>query len=230
MKVIVSSALLLLCVLGYSSLARAEEEVRVKPVDAYISLFGGYSFPFKTEFSSVGITGEDAKLDNSPTIGGKIGIWITAPRKTLGIDIGAEIDITHFSPDLPGGQVLQSNVGPVSPIAFDMNATYFGLNVLVRLPMGVAPDLPNGRWFPYIGVGGGGQRLTMQASGTNEGRSTAPAFQGLGGVKVFITKHIAAFAEGKYIHASHTQEFEGGGTINLTLNSVHGVGGLSFHF
>jgi hypothetical protein len=230
MKAFVTATLLLLCILGYSSFARAEEEIQVRPVDVYISGFGGYSFPFKTEFSSAGITAKDAELDNSPTVGGKIGIWITAPRKLLGIDIGAEIDVTHFSPDLPGGQVLQSNVGLVSPIALDFNATYFGLNVLARVPMSVTPDLPNGRWFPYIGLGGGGQRLTFQAAGANEGRHTAAAFQGLGGVKVFLFKHVAAFVEGKFIHASHTLEAQGGPAANLTVNSVHGVGGLSFHF
>lgn len=112
----------------------------------------------------------------------------------------------------------------------DLNATYFGVNVLARIPIGVEPDLPNGRWFPYIGVGGGAQRLTLQAPGTTEGRNTSPAFQGLGGVKVFLTRHIAVFAEGKFIHASHTIDVEGGGTIKLDLNSVHGTGGLSLHF
>jgi hypothetical protein len=38
------------------------------------------------------------------------------------------------------------------------------------------------------------------------------------------------FAEGKFIHASHSLEVEGGGSVDLTLNTVHGVGGLSFHF
>jgi hypothetical protein len=145
-------------------------------------------------------------------------MWITASRKTLGIDVGVEIDVTHFNPD-------------ISNSTLELDATYFGLNVLARLPMGVTPDLPNGRWFPYIGIGGGGQRLAMKAPGTNEGRNTAPAFQGLGGIKVFLNKHIAAFAEGKFIHASHNQELEGTSIpLELDLNSVHGMGGLSFHF
>lgn len=216
MKALVSAALLLLGVVGYSESARAQEEVRVRPVDVYISGFGGYSFPFSTDVSALGFTAPNVKLKNSPSIGGKIGMWITAPRKTLGIDVGVELDVTHFNPDTPG--------------TLELDASYFGVNLLARLPIGVEPDLPNGRWFPYIGLGGGGQRLAMKAPGTNEGRSTAPAFQGLGGIKVFVTKHIAAFVEGKFIHASHRQEVEGGGTLDLTLSSVHGVGGLSVHF
>jgi hypothetical protein len=205
MKVLVSAILFLLCIAGYSGSVQAQEEVRVRPVDVYISGFGGYSFPFKTDISLAGVTLSDVKLDNSPTLGGKIGMWVTAPRKTLGIDVGVEIDVTNFNPDASRGQVLSSSVGPVGLIAtLDLHATYFGINVLTRFPMGITPDLPNGRWFPYIGVGGGGQRLAFQAPGTNEGRQTAPAFQGLGGVKVFMTKHIAMFAEGKFIHASHS--------------------------
>lgn len=220
MKGVVSAMPLVLCVLLVSGLARAQEqeEVLVKPVDIYISGFGGYSFPFKTDFSFGGTTLlTDVDLENSPSFGGKIGTWITAPRKNLGIDVGVEFDVTHFNPNPQG--------------TLELSATYLGINVLARVPMGVSSELPNGRWFPYVGVGGGGQRLTMTIPGLDDGRSTAPAFQGLGGVKVFVTRHIAIFAEGKFLYASHNQKFEGtSATLDLDLMSVHGVGGLSFHF
>jgi hypothetical protein len=51
MKALISSSLVLLCVLGYSEGVQAQEEVRVRPVDLYISGFGGYSFPFSTDLS-----------------------------------------------------------------------------------------------------------------------------------------------------------------------------------
>lgn len=210
--------LLLFCLLGYSQSALAQEEVRVRPVDVYISGFGGYSFPFKTDLSFEGLTASNVELKNSPTFGGKIGLWITAPRKAVGIDIGFELDVTHFTPDVK------------IPNTFEFDATYFGINVLARVPMGVTQDLPNGRWFSYLGIGGGGQHLTIRVPG-DKGRNTAPAFQGLGGVKVFITRHIAVFAEGKFIHASHNQGVEAANTpLELDLNSVHGTGGLSVHF
>jgi hypothetical protein len=235
MKALVSSILFILCVFGYCSFARAEEEVRISPVDIYISGFGGYAHPFKTDISFGGPTVYDVKLDNSPSFGGKIGIWFTAPRKTLGVDVGVEIDGTvFFNPDASSGQILPSSLGPVIlGSTLDLNAKYIGLNVLARLPIGVTTDLPNGRWFPYIGLGGGAQHLLLQAPGTSEGRDTAPAFQGLGGVKVFMTKHIAVFVEGKFIHAAHSISIVstlGGSDIDLTLNALHGVGGLSLHF
>ena len=86
MKALVSAALLLLCMVGYVESSRAQEEVRVQPVDAYVSGFVGYSAPFDTDVSSGGFTVQNVELENSPSFGGKIGMWITAPRKNLGID------------------------------------------------------------------------------------------------------------------------------------------------
>ena len=211
---------LMLCITGLATLAYAEDEARVKPIDFYVSGFGGYSFPFKTDLSFQGATViSDLELDKSPSFGGKVGMWFTTSRKTLGIDIGTEVDVTNFNPDTPG--------------TLQLNATFFGVNVLARVPMGVTPELPNGRWFPYIGVGGGAQRLTLEAPGTTEGRHTAPAFQGLGGIKVFLFKNVAVFGEGKFTHASHTLTFQSGlstAEFDLTVNALHGVGGLSVHF
>lgn len=226
--------MLVFCIIGLSEFAGAQEAIPLKPVDIYISGFGGYSFPFTTDFTG-GITVKDKGLDNSPSFGGKIGLWFTGPRKTLGIDLGAEIDVTHFTPDPHGGQVFGGLsilpgfvIGFVTPL--NLSATYVGIHMLARIPMGVTEELPNGRWSPYIGVGGGAQRLSIQSAKTTDAQHTAPAFQGLGGVTVSITKHLAVFAEGKFIHASHSMEFHSLNTIDFTVNSVHGVGGLSVHF
>lgn len=225
MRIIVSAALLLSCILGYSESARAGEEVQVSPIDVYISGFGGYSFPLKTDLIQGGIRVKDAELDHSPSFGGKVGVWFTAPRKIMGIDLGAEIDVTHFHPNLPGGQLLSSNIGPVrTTSSFDLNATYYGINVLARLPIGVSSELPSGRWFPYIGVGGGAQQLRADVPGLKVS-DTAPAFQGLAGVKVFLSQYLAVFAEGKFLHASHNFE----GVISADLNTFHAVGGVALH-
>lgn len=233
MRNAIAIAVLMLCIGGLLGPPRAEAQTYIKPIDGYVSGFGGYSFPQKTDIESGGITATDAELDNSPSYGGKVGIWFTGTRKAMGIDVGLEGDVTSFNPDLPSGQVLNSNVGLVTPIGLDLHAIYFGGHVLARLPMGVNSEFPNGRWFPYLGVGGGGQRLSFQATGTTEGTDTAPAFQGLGGIKVFLTKHIAVFGEGKFTYASHTLDFQGGAgtfSVDLTVEAVHGVGGVSFHF
>ena len=216
-----SVLVLLLCIPGLATFAHAEDRVQVRPIDFYLSGFGGYAFPFKADllsrFTSVN---NNLEMESSPSFGGKIGMWFTAPRKALGIDIGAEIDVTHFNPDTPG--------------PLQLNATYVGFHLLARVPMGVTPELPNGRWFPYVGVGGGVQRLTFEAPrSTSEDSDNAGAFQGLWGVKVFLSKHIAVFGEGKYTHATHRMNFQSGfatGPLDLKVHAVHGVGGLSLHF
>ena len=220
MRTTVWAVALLAGLVAISDVAQAEEEVSVRPVDVYISGFGGYSFPFSKDVIVSGAFGSGVALDvdyeDSPAFGGKIGMWFTGQRKTWGIDIGTEVDVTHFDPDRT------------------LNATYFGINVLARVPMGVTADLPNGRWFPYIGLGGGAQHLVSDEFSGAKPTHTAPAFQGLGGVKVFLFKYLAVFVEGKFTHASHKLDytFPGFGTLtnDFTLNSIHGVGGLSLHF
>lgn len=230
--------MLMSCVLVWAESARADEEVQVRPIDVYLSLYGGIASPFKTDVTestpAISVTGKDSKLENSASIGGKAGLWLTAPRKSLGLDLGLELDVTNFGPDQKAGQVLTTTSGfNVVTDSVNLNATLIGINFLARLPVGVTADLPNGRWYPYLGVGGGLERLTFQTAGSTEGKDSSPAFQGLGGIKVFLFKHLAVFAEAKFTHASHTLEFQGPGiTVSdkLTVNALHGVGGLSFHF
>ena len=211
------SLFLVISLIGSFDVVHAQEDMGRTSVDVYLSGFGGYSVPFSTEFTSQRATTSDVDLKNGPSFGGKIGVWITDTRQALGVDVGVELDVTDYHPD--------------TQEALELHATYVGFNVLARMPMRVTPDRPNGQWFPYIGVGGGGQRLSMQVSGTNQGRDTVVAFQGLGGVTFFVTRHIALFAEGKFIHASHQLGVEGSSTFaEFHLNSVQGTGGLSVHF
>src|SRR5579884_2549918 len=112
--------------------------------DFSISGFGGYSVPFKTDIQHTGpgtnFTGKDGKLENSASYGGKITAWTTAPRRRFGLDFGAEIDVTHFNPNVKsqtltttgtllgipfGSPVLASNAkyGPI-----DVSATTIALN------------------------------------------------------------------------------------------------------
>jgi len=226
------------CVPVWTDLARADEEVQVRPIDAYLSLYGGVASPFKTDVTEsspfASVTAKDSKLENSASIGGKAGLWFTAPRKSLGLDFGLELDVTSFGPDQKAGQVLTTTSGfNVVTSSVNLNATLIGVNFLARLPMGATADLPNGRWYPYLGIGGGLERLTFQTATSTEARDSSPAFQGLGGIKVFLFKHLAVFAEAKFTHASHTFEFQGAGVTafdKLTVNTLHGIGGLSFHF
>lgn len=231
-----SAVILVACMLVFSELARGEEVVQLRPTDAYLSLFGGVALPFKTDTTESGLsnlTVNDVQLSNSASIGGKAGVWFTAPRKILGLDLGVELDVTNFHPNQKAGQILTTSTGGlVRTNAVDLMATFIGVNFLARLPMGVTPELPNGRWFPYVGIGGGVEGLRYDLGSAGGGAPSA-GFQALGGAKVFLSKHIALFGESKFTHASHTLKFQlAGGDLSdrLTLNTIHVAGGVSFHF
>ena len=227
--------------------AAGQDDVRVNPIDRYISVFGGVALPSKTDVTEVGpgtnVTIFDVKLDNSPSIGGKIGMYTTQFRGSSGLDFGGELDITNFSPDQKGNQTLNASgtVGGVPVVAavtnpVNINSTLIAFNLLARKPFGVTQDLPNGRWSPYVGIGGGVQTSTFEPPGSiKKARQTDPAFQGLAGVKVFLAQHIALFGEYKFTHASHTfetQDISTGAIITdkYTFNVNHIVAGLAVHF
>jgi hypothetical protein len=72
----------------------------MRPVDLYISSFGSYSFPFSTNFVCGGLMAPDVKLKGSLSVGGKIGMWLIVPRKIWDIDVGVNIDMIHFHPNV----------------------------------------------------------------------------------------------------------------------------------
>ena len=63
---------------------------------------------------------------------------------------------------------------------------------------------------------------------------TTVGVQALAGIKVFITKHLAAFTEYKFSHhkaeVRFTDEFLGRTNVTTTLNTHYLYGGLAFHF
>ncbi len=82
------------------------------------------------------------------------------------------------------------------------------VNALFRIPFGVTEALPHGRWYPYLGVGGGVQHANMRLSDGSEDSNSALLVQGLGGVKIFIVRHVAIFREYKFTYADQTFVFD----------------------
>jgi opacity protein-like surface antigen len=239
------TAMIAVSLLAFPWPAAGQVDVRINPIDRYISVFGGVALPSKTDVTEVGpgtnVTIFDVKLDNSPSIGGKLGMYTTQFRAGSGLDFGLELDITNYSPDQKGNQILNASgtLGgvPVTAVVtnpININSTLIAFNLLARKPFGVTQDLPNGRWYPYVGIGVGVQISTFEPPGTIEkGRQTDPAFQGLAGVKAFLTQHVALFGEYKFTHASHTFETQISGAIitdKFTFNVNHLVAGLAVHF
>lgn len=180
---------------------------------------------------------ENALLNNSLSFGGKATAWWVTPSKRLP-DVGFEVDITSFEMTLPAQQVNglgTSNGFPaflfVSFLApIDFQSQTFALNFVGRYPIGITGDLPNGRWYPYVGIGGGVSRTKASFAGEST-TDLAPLLQGVIGVNLFLTKHVSLFTEYKRTHASHTFGFSSIQTnVDLTLSVNHLVAGVGVHF
>jgi hypothetical protein len=56
--------------------------------------------------------------------------------------------------------------------------------------------MPQGRWYPYVGIGGGAQRARLSLQGYEE-TSYSPSIQALGGIKFFVIKLSLAKRSGR---------------------------------
>jgi len=88
--------------------------------------------------------------------------------------------------------------------------------------MAISESYPNGRWFPYVGIGVGMHQMAMRPGGSRgisvfcctpggnretnpipDQRDTTVGWQALGGVKAHLFKYMAFFVEAKYLQAHH---------------------------
>lgn len=209
--------------------------------DPYVALFGGWAMPDKTDVKISGSPGTDASvnrvaLDSSLSLGGRIGVWMTQPRDSMGIDIGVEVDVTNYSPSQAGGKRYDAS-GTVSGIPvtssttdqLNINSTLATVNLLVRLPLLDSQDFPDGRLFPYIGGGVGVERMEYRSTPAS-GNAIDMAYQVKGGIEYYMTPGVSAFIEGKYTMTDHTIKDGAGNDNNYTFNVLHTVGGLALHF
>jgi len=125
-------------------------------------------------------------------------------------------------------------VGLTIPTPIDFSVNVLTANILFRYPIGATPEMPQGRWYPYVGGGLGVQRAHLTDSGFQE-TSYSPAVQGLIGAKFFLVKNLAIFAEIKRTTGWHTFDYEGSGAppgffSKFTISSNHLVAGVALQF
>ena len=238
---IVRIALVPLVILGILSALPPLASAQVLPGwDFSVSGFGGAAIPLNSDIKLSGFgasaTMQDMKFDTSPSFGGKLTAWTTLLRQATGFDFGAEVDVTHSDPDVsPQTFTLSGSIAGVSfatPVRLlqkvDVGSTIVGVNLLARYPFGVSATFPNGRWHPYLGLGGGADIANVEVLGVKN-TDTAAAFQALAGVKFLLTKNIGLFVEYKFTDADHSFNLAGV-NAKTTLDINHLVGGVAFHF
>jgi opacity protein-like surface antigen len=185
------------------------------------------------------LTVNGVRLESTRSFGGKLTAWRRRQTLDFGVgiqpDLGIELDVTRFNLDVKTqtrdatGVVAGSPVTQASPIAMDMGTTVVAVNLLARFPMGFREGLPNGRWYPYVGIGAGAAITRAKTLTGEQDTSTEPALQFLGGLKYFVARHVGIFAEYKFIHTS--QGFQFATTRQeMVINTNQLLVGIAAHF
>jgi opacity protein-like surface antigen len=195
-----------------------------------------------------------SSVESSIVFGAKAGYFFE--RDLLGGNVGIELDVYHFEPDLDAQTVhftgmLAGVAGNFETRlqAADIEITAVTLNLLYRFRLLPGPQYPRGRLQPYVGAGGGAfiARLATQTSPFDSNKDISdtdvrPGVQALGGLRFFLTRNIAFFAEYKFVHAeSFSFSFKESGTIfgfpatetardRADISSHLFYGGIGFHW
>ena len=243
----ISAIMCLLCVLGSADVTWAEDPYSQRVADPYAITSGlptmssGTLEPYMSFFAGIGIPrSTDATFTDGTTptvvetvdyktkfsLGGNLGVWFPTRNKLLGFDLGMELSGYLWYPDVHccaenyNGQTDSS--GNFQGTSTEIQGLYIGPNFLIRYPMAISESYPNGRWFPYVGIGVGMHQMAMRPGGargisafcctpggnleTNaipDQRDTTVGWQALGGVKAHLFKYMAFFVEAKYLQAHH---------------------------
>jgi hypothetical protein len=240
--------------------------------EPYFSVMAGVALPFSQDATftdgstPAGVSNplKDIDYQMKHSWGGSAGIWFPTRHKLMGFDLGVEITGFVWYPDVAccrdyyNNDPTGANNGgsPNRGTTTEIGGIYVGPNFLIRYPLAISEAYPNGRWFPYVGIGVGAHQMTMKPGGFRGGsltavitdqRDTTVGFQGVGGIKAHLFKYVAAFVEAKYLHAHHNglstdrfaQSVDGGifgvnnpvvNPYSSTINTIFVHAGLSFHF
>ena len=198
--------------------------------EPYFSAMAGVAIPFSQDATfndgstPPGVSNpiQDIDYQMKHSWGGNAGIWFPTRNKLAGFDLGVEITGYVWYPDVACCTDYYNNdptgANQVNGIAnrgttTEIGGIYVGPNFLVRYPMAISESYPNGRWFPYVGIGVGAHQMAMKPGGARgqnlnaaitDQRDTTVGFQGVGGLKAHLFKYVAAFVEAKYLYAHHT--------------------------
>jgi opacity protein-like surface antigen len=195
---------------------------------------------------------KNVDFNNALLFGGKVGYFFDG---FLAGGLGIEAEAYHFSPSIDDqlvtfkGTVFGVPTTTQTTLHGDLEVTGLGLNVLYRFQLAKDPTFQHGRVQPYLGVGIAAaiarlelQNFVLDGRPSTQDTAVQPAVHALGGVKIFLTEHIALFTEYKFMH---TGEFEfdlkrtgtlGGNTasesstVRTHLTSQNFYAGIAFHW
>ncbi len=190
-----------------------------------------------------GTTVSDQSLKTSFMLGGKIGHYFSRARW-----LGLEAEIFYSTPHIKQQDITirsgtpftltPSGGGPSIPLGNEFTAVGVqgaNFSVLTIAPLNLMFRYPGNRLQPYIGIGPGifiaSIKVPAITQGDNSQSSTKLGVNTLIGVRYFLTRHVSAFAEGKYNYVRFNFEenpnFFG---FNATYSPINVAFGVSYHF
>ncbi|HXV67900.1 MAG TPA: outer membrane beta-barrel protein [Nitrospira sp.] len=177
-----------------------------------------------------GSTISEQSLDNSILYGAKIGHYFRAIPW-----FGIEFEVYNSTPHIKQQPITFS--GPSGPVG---TAEFPGLNfrVLTVAPANLTFRYRKWRVQPYVAFGPGvffARIKDPSLSSDNTQSSTSIGLNAQGGVRYYITRHLAVFGEAKFNYARFSFDETPPGAFNLfgfdsTYKMFHASFGLSFHF
>jgi opacity protein-like surface antigen len=190
-----------------------------------------------------GSTVSDQSLKTSFMLGGKIGHYLSRARW-----FGFEAEIFYSTPHIKQQDITLRSDAPLTftpsgggpSTVLPNELTSVGVpgahfSVWTIAPLNLMFRYPGNRLQPYIGIGPGIFIATIKdpsvTQGDNSQSSMKLGLNSLIGVRYFLTRHVSAFAEGKYNYVRFNFEenpnFFG---FNATYTPVNVAFGVSYHF
>ena len=191
---------------------------------------------------------KEVKLEASFSRGGKLGYWFGRFP-----NLGIEVDAYNYNPvivaqsrlsmgTLRGRSVpyeTKVKIGDVSGVdRATVRVEGIGFLLMGRLRFRQSADFPNGRLQPYAGVGPGLflEEFQFKPVSNRNVNLTQVGFQGIGGVRYFFHRNVAAFAEYKFNYVDAPVRYDAFGTgarstsYSTAISSHHLSGGVALHF
>ena len=198
--------------------------------ESYLSMYGGGAFPNNVDWhDNLGLGKRGTiDLDNSPTVGVKIGHWFTeSAMPYFGVEVEGNLHFPDWSAVTTERSLGFILVPPVTSVVTADTTLFAGLfNFLARYPRGpVRPYAGGGLGFAVWDIGD--QSLATVGTFKSE-TDTAFAWDLIAGLDLRVNRRLSLFGEYKYLGADFSfPDFIG---MDINYRASLAYGGLRMKF
>lgn len=180
------------------------------------------------------LTTDNVTSNKATVVGGGIQAFKLRER---GVEWGAAFDVRTYRYDGEGGvpNHVYGTVGGMSIDEIQVSAGQDDARVtmilgafILRWPLARTAEQPSGRWIPYVGIGGGDQRVRIlrpEPVFTSHG----PTIQAMAGAEARLSRRVGVFGEYRFERVKD-EAVVGTTEINIKLRTNHFAGGVLLHF